>query len=149
MSGKRELNTTIHEHIISGSFRDPDGFIFQRKGDLFRQINLSYKENYIRLMDSGLYKHLVESDQLIAHSEVDVKPFIKESSYCIVNETTADFSVFIDDVSVWMEPGMIIWGECHNYTDAHLLEIESTDPSSELVFVDLLCGDIVKIQARK
>lgn len=100
---------------------------------------------------------LIEGDNFQVSLEIntvvnppDLEPkFIKESSYCIVNETTADFSVFIDDVSVWMEPGMIIWGECHNNTDAYLLEIESTDPSSELVFVVLLCGDIVKIQARK
>lgn len=100
---------------------------------------------------------LIEGDNFQVSLEINtiVKPpdlepkFTKESSYCIANQTTTDFSVFIDDVSVWMEPGMIIWGECHNYTDAHLLEIESTDPSSELVFVDLLCGDIVKIQARK
>lgn len=78
-----------------------------------------------------------------------VPKFTNETSYCIVNESTTDFSVFINDESIWMEPGMIIWGECHNDADEYLLEIESTDPFSELLFVALSCGDIVKIQARK
>lgn len=100
---------------------------------------------------------IIEGDnfQVSLETNTTVKPpdlepkFTKESSYCIANQTTTDFSVFIEDVSVWMEPGMIIWGECHNYTDAYLLEIESANPSSELVFVDLSCGEIVTIQARK
>jgi len=100
------------------------------------------------LIEGDTFQVSLEMNSIINPPDLEPK-FTKESSYCIVNETTADFSVFIDDVSVWMEPGMIIWGECHNYADTYLLEVESTDPSSELVFVVLLCGDIVKIQARK
>ena len=100
---------------------------------------------------------LIEGDTFQASLDIntmvnppDLKPkFTKELSYCIVNETTTDFYLFINDVSERMEPGMIIWSECENYTDEYLLEIESTDPSSDLLVVSVLCGDIVKIQVRK
>ena len=51
---------------------------------------------------------LIEGDNFQVSLEINtiVKPpdlepkFTKESSYCIANQTTTDFSVFIDDVSV-------------------------------------------------
>jgi hypothetical protein len=80
----------------------------------------------------------------------DLEPkFTQELSYCIVNETSADFSIFIGDESIWMEPGMYIWGACQNYTDEYALEVESADSPSELLIVVLSCGDIARIQARK
>ena len=41
------------------SFRDPSGFLFYKEGVLYRQVNLSYREHYDHLMESGLYKALV------------------------------------------------------------------------------------------
>jgi len=43
----------------SASFRDPSGFVFQRDGIIYRQVNHSYKADYDRLMASGLYQGLV------------------------------------------------------------------------------------------
>ena len=71
-----------------------------------------------------------------------------ESSYCIVNQTTADFSVFINGESIWMEPGMVIWSECQNNTEDNACEIESMDVNAEFLSIALQCGDIVKIQVR-
>jgi len=34
----------------SASFRDPSGFLFWREGVLYRQINLSYQDDYTSLM---------------------------------------------------------------------------------------------------
>ena len=56
---------------VSSSFRDPCGFLFYRDGTLYRQINNSYKENYERLIDSGLYTALVDAEFLIPHEEID------------------------------------------------------------------------------
>lgn len=54
-----------------GSFRDPSGFIFLDKGQIYRQVNLSYKEDYDFLISSGLYEDLSDSRLLISHKEVD------------------------------------------------------------------------------
>jgi 2-polyprenyl-3-methyl-5-hydroxy-6-metoxy-1,4-benzoquinol methylase len=61
---------TIHK--LGSSFRDPNGFIFNKDGEIYRQIHHSYKNNYDLLMQSGLYKILVESGDLISHSESDL-----------------------------------------------------------------------------
>ncbi len=52
---------------LPASFRDPSGFLFSREGTLYRQINRAYAEDYVRLMDSGLYDKLVKAGLLIPH----------------------------------------------------------------------------------
>lgn len=75
------MTTTIMHHCetIPASFRDPSGFIFQHKGELYRQVNLAYRDHYQMLMDSGLYTALVEKGMLIPHEEVE-SPVADESS---------------------------------------------------------------------
>ena len=55
---------------IGGSFRDPNGFVFKTDDVVYRQVNQSYKSNYDRLMESGLYDELIRRSLLIAHTEV-------------------------------------------------------------------------------
>jgi len=69
---------------VSSSFRDPSGFLFYENGTIYRQINKSYKENFDHLMNSGLYKTLVDSEQLIPHEEANVEPFDPKTSYKII-----------------------------------------------------------------
>ena len=57
---------------VSGSFRDPSGFLFSQDGTLYRQVNTIYREHYERLMSSGLYAHLVQAGLLVSHQEVRV-----------------------------------------------------------------------------
>jgi ribosomal protein L11 methylase PrmA len=57
--------------ILGGSFRDPSGFVFEREGSIFRQVNQSYAADYDRLMSSGLYDRLTSKRLLIAHQEVE------------------------------------------------------------------------------
>ena len=59
------------------SFRDPDGFIFYQDGDLQRAVKQSYKENYKHLMDSGLYRDLKESGEIIPHNEIESDSFYR------------------------------------------------------------------------
>jgi len=66
------MNNTTNNLNISGSFRDPSGFVFCRDGSIFRQINLVYKENYDFLIKSGLYKCLTDSNLLIPHEETGI-----------------------------------------------------------------------------
>ena len=60
--------------ILPSSFRDPSGFLFFREGNLYRQINRSYKDQYNQFIESGLYKKLVSKDLMIPHTDVDISP---------------------------------------------------------------------------
>jgi len=68
----------------SASFRDPSGFLFWREGVLYRQVNLSYQDDYTLLMKSGLYQNLVDDDLLIPHEEVNAEPYDSENVYRVI-----------------------------------------------------------------
>lgn len=55
--------------VLPSSFRDPSGFIFERDGVLYRQVNPCYEPDYRHLMESGLYRKLVQEGLLISHEE--------------------------------------------------------------------------------
>ena len=55
---------------LPGSFRDPGGFLFRRNGVLYRQINEDSREDYGRLIESGLYETLTGAGLLVSHREV-------------------------------------------------------------------------------
>jgi 2-polyprenyl-3-methyl-5-hydroxy-6-metoxy-1,4-benzoquinol methylase len=75
----------------ASSFRDPSGFLFFHEHILYRQVNDSYKSEYDMLMDSGLYKTLVEKGLLIPHEEVDIPPLEKDSAYKIIKPLLIPF----------------------------------------------------------
>jgi hypothetical protein len=56
----------------AASFKDPSGFVFFYEGRILRQINPSYKDNYELLMQSGLYKRLIDRGLMIPHGEADL-----------------------------------------------------------------------------
>ncbi len=60
-------NNSIHH---PSSYRDPSGFIFEKNGVLYRQINLSCKEHFDHFIQSGCYDHLVTTGLLISHENV-------------------------------------------------------------------------------
>ena len=49
------------------SFRDPDGFVYNEAGTLYRYVAPSGKAGLERLVSSGLYDTLVEAGLLVAH----------------------------------------------------------------------------------
>ena len=69
---------------LNSSFRDSAGFMFERDGTLYRQINRDGQEDYDLLMNSGLYDYLRKRDWIIGHSEVDVPPANSETAWRIV-----------------------------------------------------------------
>lgn len=77
--------------IIDASFRDPSGFLFYQKGILYRQVNISYKDNYIYLMKSGLYKKLVDNELLIPHEEVKIEGECADNAYKIIKPALIPF----------------------------------------------------------
>jgi hypothetical protein len=53
------------------SFRDPSGYVFERAGVLYRQINDAAHQDYERFLASGLYEQLAGSGDLVPHTEAD------------------------------------------------------------------------------
>ncbi|PKK85067.1 MAG: SAM-dependent methyltransferase [candidate division Zixibacteria bacterium HGW-Zixibacteria-1] len=76
---------------VAGSFRDPAGFIFSHGSALYRQVNLSYRDNYDHLIDSGLYRRLVEANLLVAHEETDHPPIEPEAAYKVIKPRRIEF----------------------------------------------------------
>lgn len=55
---------------LTGSFRDPSGRIMVSEGEIRREVHLSYKSQFDKLLSSGLYDNLVKSELLISHKEI-------------------------------------------------------------------------------
>lgn len=65
------MNKAIQAHHY-GSFRDPAGFVFEREGVLYRQINKDGVVDYEAFIQSGLYQQLVDEGLIVQHQEVPV-----------------------------------------------------------------------------
>ncbi|MBU0566992.1 SAM-dependent methyltransferase [bacterium] len=76
---------------IAGSFRDPGGFLFSCDSLIYRQVNVIYKEDYDQLINSGLYKTLVEANLLIPHEEVDIGYAKSDKAYKIIKPELVPF----------------------------------------------------------
>jgi hypothetical protein len=76
---------------IASSFRDPSGFLFSKNGLIYRQVNISYKEDYDLLMNSGLYKTIVDSKLLISHEEVEINNVRDDNAYKIIRPELIPF----------------------------------------------------------
>ncbi len=74
-----------------GSFRDPSGFVFRSGGQIYRQINKSYRDNYDLLMKSGLYERLVSDSLLIPHETAAVNSPDPEAAYLIIKPERIPF----------------------------------------------------------
>ena len=77
---------------VSGSFRDPSGFMFMQDGTLYRQVNQHYQRSYDLLMSSGLYEQLSRSKALISHEEAPiVLAPMPEIAYTIIKPQPIQF----------------------------------------------------------
>lgn len=76
---------------VSGSFRDPSGFLFLHNGEIFRRVNSVYKEHYDYAMRSGLYKKLIDAGLLIPHKEVDIDCEQSKDAYKILKPERVEF----------------------------------------------------------
>jgi hypothetical protein len=77
--------------VEPGSFRDPSGFIFYRDNTLYRQVQTSYKPDYDLLMESGLYRSLVDAGLLVSHIEEPVNAGLSEDGYRILRPEQVPF----------------------------------------------------------
>jgi len=85
------IRTMNHTSSLASSFRDPSGFLFTRSGNLYRQVNETYRSHYERLMDSGLYQDLVTSGWLVAHQVVDIPAENLELAYLVIQPERIPF----------------------------------------------------------
>jgi ribosomal protein L11 methylase PrmA len=82
--------TNLPENPLSSSFRDPNGFLFLDSGQLYRQINNSYRDKYQKLVSSGLYDKLVTKGLLVAHQETS-HPGLSNDSYLVIQPERVPF----------------------------------------------------------
>ncbi len=75
----------------SSSFRDPSGFLFYKNNEIYRQVNIIYKENYDYLMKSGLYKKLIKKNLLISHEEENIKLALSDDAYKVIKPQQIPF----------------------------------------------------------
>lgn len=61
------------------SYRDPSGFIFEKDGRIYRQVNRVFQEDFDHFIDSGCYQHLVKQGLLIPHEPV--APFFQDDEH--------------------------------------------------------------------
>ena len=78
------------EDFLPGSFRDPAGFVFERDGVLYRQVNEAHRPAFDRLMSSGLYEALVSERLLVPHDEVS-EPGLTEEASLVLRPTRIPF----------------------------------------------------------
>ena len=82
---------TIDRVRVAGSFRDPSGFVFQRAGSIYRQVNRVYEADYNFLMASGLYQELVEGGLLLRHEDCPEVPPAPELAYKVIRPERVQF----------------------------------------------------------
>src|ERR1035437_9814026 len=56
---------------IDSSFRDPDGYVFEHDGEIYRAVNPSYQPSFDHLLSSGLYQTLIDQKLMVSFEEVD------------------------------------------------------------------------------
>ena len=85
------MDTLTTSPVVSGSFRDPSGFVFRGDGALYRQVNAVYRDNYDHLMESGLYESLTGAGLLVPHDEVPATPPRPELAYKVIRPQLVPF----------------------------------------------------------
>ena len=76
---------------VPASFRDPGGFLYERDGILYRQINQSYRTHYEHFVQSGLYEALVKARLLIEHTECDISLAKSDLAYKVILPKRLDY----------------------------------------------------------
>lgn len=81
----------MNQAVVPGSFRDPSGFLFTRDGVLYRQVNEVHKDDFDRLMSSGLCRSLVDAGRLLPHETVHVDPADPSRAYLVIRPERIPF----------------------------------------------------------
>lgn len=79
------------DNRIKSSFRDPSGFIFKRDGEIYRQINHFYQQDYDYFLSSGLMQELLKRKMLLPFLEVEISPYDSEFHYKTIKPEKVPF----------------------------------------------------------
>ena len=83
--------TTSETGGLGSSFRDPSGFVFRRDGEILRQINERYRDDWERLISSGLYEKLSADGRLIPHENLGVEEALTDDAFHVIRPQQVPF----------------------------------------------------------
>jgi hypothetical protein len=83
------MSTVVATH--PSSFRDPSGFIFEKEGVLYRQVNTLFKEEFDHFIKSGCYEELVKKTLLIPHQTINENFTLSKDWYTTLLPEKIDF----------------------------------------------------------
>ena len=75
----------------AGSFRDPAGFVFQREGVLYRQVNRSFERKFSAVRESGLFDELARERLLVPHQEVGLEHAARPEAAAVLRPERVGF----------------------------------------------------------
>ena len=75
----------------ASSFRDPSGFVFYLGNTIYRQVNISFKDDYLFFKKSDLYKKLVIGKLLIPFREVSDFKYENSEAFVILKTENIPF----------------------------------------------------------
>ncbi len=76
---------------VSGSFRDPAGFVYERDGVVLRQIDASYLPTWQAVVGSGLYESLVEAGLVVPYVDVPLEWAAREGAAAVIKPERVPF----------------------------------------------------------
>jgi hypothetical protein len=76
---------------VSGSFRDPSGFVFLRDGVLYRQVNRTHRLHFDRFLESGLYESLLARVLIVPHEEAPVELALTDDADRVIRPRRVPF----------------------------------------------------------
>lgn len=71
---------------VGGSFRDPNGRVFEHQGLIYRTISKAAIDNFNTVVESGLYDELVRDELLVGWSKAEKNDFNLEDNIALVIE---------------------------------------------------------------
>ena len=77
--------------VVAGSFRDPSGFVFTSDGEIYRQVNRVFAEEFDACVSSGLYDDLVTGGFLVPHRVVGVERAFTPEAHAVLEASRIDF----------------------------------------------------------
>jgi hypothetical protein len=81
----------MDKEVHGGSFRDPNGFVFLREGQLYRQVRKRYQLEYDHFIQSGLYDELVSNKLLVPHEEIHLSFAVTDDAYKVLRPQVIPF----------------------------------------------------------
>ena len=80
------------DQILPASFRDPSGFLFcNPEGDLLRQVNRCFADDFRHFVDSGLYADLAKDGLIIDHEELSLDHSLNEDAVRVLRPRLLPF----------------------------------------------------------